>query len=85
MMCYLLSVMLLCVETPDLREMNVNKIIDKKDILYSGKVSLVQNFAELPPRPSEEIFEVLKFVPVLQRDHTHHLLITLELIRKALH
>ena len=35
-------------------------------------MSLVQTFTELPPRPSEEIFMVLNFAPVLQRDHTHH-------------
>ena len=29
----------------------------------SGKFSLVQNFAELPQRPPEEIFVVLIFVP----------------------
>ena len=30
-------------------------------IPYSGKFSLVQNFAELPPSPSEENFVVLNF------------------------
>ena len=49
-------------------------------IPYSGKFSLVQNFVELPPRPSEEVFVVLNFAPVLRRDHTHHLL-----MRKVLH
>ena len=31
---------------------------------YSGKISLVQNFAELPPSPSEENFVVLNFALV---------------------
>ena len=34
------------------------------------KFSLVQNFVELPPRPSEEIFMVLSYVPALVQDHT---------------
>ena len=33
-------------------------------IPYSGKFSLVQNFAELPSSPSEEIFVALNFSPV---------------------
>ena len=42
----------------------------------SGKCSLVQNFVEFPFRPSEEIFLVLNFMPVLWRDHNHHQLIS---------
>ena len=34
-------------------------------IPYSGKFSLVQNFAELPPSPSEENFVVLNFALAL--------------------
>ena len=32
---------------------------------YSGKFSLVQNFVELPPSPSEEKFVVLNFALAL--------------------
>ena len=35
-------------------------------IQYSGKVSLVQDFMELPPNPSEEVLVAINFVPVLQ-------------------
>ena len=35
-------------------------------IPYSRKFLLVQNFMELPPRPSEEIFMVLNFAPLFQ-------------------
>ena len=45
-------------------------------IPYSGKFSLVQNFAELAPSPSEENFVVLNFALALWRDHTHQLYIT---------
>ena len=45
--------------------------IDIQRIPYSGKFSLVQNFAELPPSPSEENFVVLNFALALWRDHTH--------------
>jgi hypothetical protein len=38
---------------------------------YSGKFSLVQNFAELHVSPSEENFVVLIFAPSPHRDHTH--------------
>ena len=57
-------------------------------IPYSGKFSLVQNFAELPPRPSEENFVVLNFTPVLPQDHTYCQLIStsaMHLMCKALH
>jgi hypothetical protein len=37
---------------------------------YSGKFSLVQNFAELHVSPSEEMFVVLIFAPS-PVDHTH--------------
>ena len=37
-----------------------------KDVLYSGKFSLVQYLAELPPNSSEENFVVLNFTPVLR-------------------
>ena len=43
---------------------------DKIQILYSGKFSLVQNFADLPITCPEEIFVVLNFVPSLNGDHT---------------
>ena len=48
------------------------------NIPYSKKFSLVQNFADLPCRPSEEIFVVLNFVPALDlvlanaRDNIFH-------------
>ena len=40
-------------------------------IPYSGKFSLVQNFAELLVNPLEEIFVVLFFASSLCGDHTH--------------
>ena len=61
-------------ELPE-RELNI-KIPSQiwMDSSYSGKFSLVQNFMELPPNPSEAIFVVLNFMPAsaLWWDHTHH-------------
>ena len=37
----------------------------KQSVPYSGKFLLVQVSADLPSRPSEEIFVVLNFMPVL--------------------
>ena len=43
---------------------------DKIQIPYSGKFSLVQNFADLPITRPEEIFVVLNFASSLNRHHT---------------
>ena len=40
-------------------------------ILYSGKFSLVRNFAELPPSPSEENFVVLNLTLSLTLARPH--------------
>ena len=36
---------------------------------HSGKFSLMQIFADLPSRPSEETFVVLNYMPALKQDH----------------
>ena len=45
-------------------------------LLYSGDFFTGANFAELLPRPSEEIFVVLNFAQVLRRNHSCCLLIS---------